>query len=466
MIFQWLLSTFSAGILSAGGSAVHTPGGGAPPPGEGPPENPPVEAPFNYYDGVLATIPECFRADHDLDNDVDNTDQALLMDQISGNVCVFRSPNNNPAVNPKEQWAMGPPAAFSWFPIGVWDQPTANIANLATMGFNTFVKMNDAGHAAWIAEIESEGVYAVPQWSRDAVTIPTLSAFIDSTQVIAWMPLTAEQPDDACVVPATFQTTYDGARTTDPHRPMLAIMGRELFHDSWDRGACDDQFTDYPLYMAAADFVAGALYPVSDCEPDSEVCDNLWYINEGPRKTDFYTRFRSYADTTGGVLPPYWAFIETKKRTAGGTQATIAQIESMVWMSLIYGARGIVYRCDDDTGDTDACHTDATMRAQLTTLNAEVNGLAQILNAGNVATNLDHPEAADVVWVKRRDPGNGQAYFLTASHSATSQSHTVFIGVPVGTVLEVVGESRTIVTDRGSFTDTYEAYESHIYRIQ
>jgi hypothetical protein len=92
MWLNFLLSTFSAGILSAGGSAVHVPGGGQPPTNPPDPENPPVEAPYNYYDTVLQTIPECFRADHDLDNDVDNTDQALLNGQINGLFCTFRSP--------------------------------------------------------------------------------------------------------------------------------------------------------------------------------------------------------------------------------------------------------------------------------------------------------------------------------------------------------------------------------------
>ena len=60
---------------------------------------------------------------------------------------------------------------------------------------------------------------------------------------------------------------------------------------------------------------------------------------------------------------------------------------------------------------------------------------------------------------------NGKAYYfvLNFSHSSTKRGAITLPGLPTGTVLTAVDESRTLTDKNGGIVDNFKPYQLHIY---
>jgi hypothetical protein len=107
------------------------------------------------------------------------------------------------------------------------------------------------------------------------------------------------------------------------------------------------------------------------------------------------------------------------------------------------------------------------MLAAVTAINRQINELAPVLNSPTVtnavkvnSSNADVPVAT---LVKRYE---GVTYLFTVGmrNGETSATFTL-AGITGEKSLEVIGENRTLIAKDGTFTDHFDPWEVHLYRL-
>lgn len=141
--------------------------------------------------------------------------------------------------------------------------------------------------------------------------------------------------------------------------------------------------------------------------------------------------------------------------TPGPTQA---QLKNLLWTHVIHGAKGITYfqyfctPTDNDISVLNTFKTQATALAPVflgPTITSPISVSAS--NGGRIDTLY-------------KTSGSSK-YIFSASIDGTN-SNTVTVTVPgmaIGTIISVYGESRNIASGDGSFVDTFNPLETHIY---
>jgi hypothetical protein len=158
---------------------------------------------------------------------------------------------------------------------------------------------------------------------------------------------------------------------------------------------------------------------------------------------------------------PVWNFVEL------GGGITPAQIRSAVYHSIIAGARGITYfnhqfggNCETQNILRDPCYP--KVRAAVKATNKQVTALARVLNAPFVSSHWMHSRVtkAMVKWYR------GHFYVFAGSARNGSSRGSFSIPCVGNATASVLGESRTIRVQRGSFSDSFaDGNAVHIYRI-
>jgi len=176
-------------------------------------------------------------------------------------------------------------------------------------------------------------------------------------------------------------------------------------------------------------------------------------------------RVRSLVSPAGSM--PIWAYVELGHPGTNGGQITPDQAAAAVWSSLIHGARGIVYfnhsfggSCQTQHLLRDSCY--GTMRARITTLNAQITRLAPVLNAPRVDGLTTVSGAVDTLtkW------SNGSLYVFAGNQTAASTTARISLPCVGNATITVLDENRTIPMSSGVFTDSFANDTSyHLYRI-
>jgi hypothetical protein len=348
----------------------------------------------------------------------------------------------------------------NFFPLAVWLQNPNNAAKYKAAGINTYVALWRGPTDEQLATLKSHGLYAI--CSQNAAGL----AHKDDPTIIAWMH--NDEPDNAQrirgekgygppILPSKIIEDYKKRKEADPSRPVLLNLGQGIAWDNYiGRGVRRNHPEDYPEYVQGCDIASFDIYPACHDHPD--IAGKLWYVPDG------VTRLKKWAGSERRV----WNCIECTHISNPDAKATPHQVKAEVWMSLIRGSQGIIYFVHQfkPTFIEAGLLADPEMLVGVTAINKQIRELASVLNSSTVtdAVTVESslPEVPIEALVKRH---NSHLYIFTAAMRPGTTTATFNITEPPGARLEVLGENRTLPIYDGKFTDTFQPWDVHLYRI-
>ena len=228
--------------------------------------------------------------------------------------------------------------------------------------------------------------------------------------------------------------------------------------DGWrGRGVRTNHPEDYPEYVKGSDIVSFDIYPV--VHRSDVVRGNLWYVARG------VTRLRRWTRDERVV----WNCIECTRIGNVNVKPTPEQVRSEVWMSLIHGSRGLIYFVHQFKPKfiEAALLADPEMLEAVTRLNRQIHELAPVLNSPTLADAVKVTSSNRVTPVHAMVKRHGGATYLFAVAMYKEPTKATFELRGVGNARgEVLDEARTIEVRAGRFTDTFAAYQTHLYRFR
>lgn len=350
----------------------------------------------------------------------------------------------------------------SFFPIAVLYQNPSNAAAYKAIGINLFVGVN----------LDQEKLDQLKK--ADMKVIAPLNKFglehLRDSTIYAWMQ--PDEPDNAqlrrgargyepCTDPAVIVKNYGEFKKKDPFRPVYLNLGMGVSNIGWyGRGECAGRYDMYKIskngYLKGCDIASFDIYPVNT--NDKVFKDKLWYV---PKGIDSLKVWSDYSK-------PVWCWIETT-RIAEDSQRkpTPSEVKAEVWMALIHGASGFGYFCHSfQPAFTEAgLLKDPVMTAAVKDINMQVSSLASELNSPNTtgyATVTSSNKEIPVDIMTKNYKGSDYIFSISMRKGKTTAE---FI-VKSGKKAEVIGENRSIKIKRGKFSDEFEAYSVHLYRIR
>ncbi len=356
------------------------------------------------------------------------------------------------------RFARGLPERPDFFPIAVWLQSTDNAARYRDIGINVYAGLWRGPTEAQLDALDAAGIRLVVGQS------PTALKFRDRPTIVGWMH--DDEPDNAQslgkekgygppIAPSKIIESYRAMKEADPDRPVLLNLGQGVAWDGWyGRGERTNHPEDYPEYVKGCDVASFDIYPACHDHPD--VSGKLWYVPLGVE------RLRKWAGDR-----PVWTCIETTGINNERRKATPAEIRAEVWMALIKGARGILYFAHQfkPTFIEAGLLADPDVAREVAAINARIHDLAPVLNA---------PDVPDAVRVETDDPAavatlakrlDGVTYVFAASLREGARSATFHLSDPAAAKVEVLDESRTLEAPAGAWTDRFDGYQVHLYRV-
>ncbi len=359
-------------------------------------------------------------------------------------------------------FSRGIPRDDSFFPVAVWLQSTSNAEKYRDIGINTYVALWRGPTEEQLDALDRAGMRVVCGQSERALR------FVERPTIVAWMH--GDEPDNAQslpngrgygppILPSKIVEGYRKIREADPTRPVLLNLGQGVAWDGWQgRGVRTNHPEDYREYLEGCDIASFDIYPAS--HDRAEIAGKLWYVPLGVDRLREWTEDRK----------PVWACIETTRISNEQTASTPAQVRSEVWMALIHGAKGIIYFCHEfkprfiEAG----LLADAAMAREVAAINGRIKELAPVLNSPDVVdvatVGSSNAEAPIDLMVKRKD-GVSYVFAVSMREGATTGRFSLK-GAEGGKEVEVLGENRTVALENGSWTDAFEGYQVHLYRVR
>lgn len=366
------------------------------------------------------------------------------------------------SASPYSRWPRGPSTNAAHFPIAVWLQSPANAKRYAAAGFNTYVGLWQGPTEEQLAALKSAGMKVICEQNA------TGRRHEDDSTIIGWMH--GDEPDNAQalgsgggygppVPPAEIVRDYERIQQADPSRPILLNLGQGVAWDGWHgRGTRTNHPEDYPEYVRGGDIISFDIYPVSHDQP--EIAGRLWYVAQGVDRLVKWTAGRKII----------WDCIECTRINHPTRKPTAAEVRSLVWMSLIHGAQGLIYFVHEwqPRFNEAALLDDPPLLAAVTAINRQVTRLAPVLNRpstpGAITVSVTDSGAPVALMVKSDGP---TTYVFAVGMRDTTAEATFRLptGPAPGVGVEVVDENRRLTITEGSFRDHFQPWEVHLYRI-
>jgi hypothetical protein len=280
-----------------------------------------------------------------------------------------------------------------------------------------------------------------------------------------------DEPDGRNISPAQNQTANDGLRAADPTRPVYQNFTKGIYPGNWTTDA------DKRAWCASADIVSLDFYASTD----------PWESPNGHLGPFHYGRA---VDAIHQYCPgkPALAFMETSQPFNSSNRIYPWELEAGIWNQIVHGASGIEYFVHDfytaDGGSN--LWTDAVAKPvadRMTAVDQAVTSFAAQLNSPTVSGISATGQNGVPVSTLGKDDG-GKLWLLAqadgdpahALSNTTPMTATITLpsAVAPGTVLDVVGEGRTVTANAGGqIVDTFGTktesgktfgYQEHIYR--
>ena len=230
-------------------------------------------------------------------------------------------------------------------------------------------------------------------------------------------------------------------------------FGQGVADPTWfGRGSCTGDMEYYSKAVKGSDILTFDIYPAAS--PRSNIKGKLEYIGRG---LDLLMECATHDQTV-------WAEIETT-RIYSDTMVTPAQLRAEVWMSLIHGAKGIVYFVHEWSGGfrDDGIFRHPEIVAAVTDVNRAIGALAPVINSPNVES-LNVTGGAGISTMLK---WQGSTLYLFAVNERPSGTVVQFKLPKFNKTMQatVLDEERSVAVSNGVFSDTFGGYGVHIYRI-
>ncbi len=286
--------------------------------------------------------------------------------------------------------------------------------------------------------------------------------------IVGWMH--GDEPDNAQplpdrrgygppIPPAKIVADYKRLVAADPTRPVLLNLGQGVAWDAWHgRGVRTNHPEDYPEYVKGADIVSFDIYPVVHRHPD--VAGRLWYVPYG------ITRLRKWTGDSKIV----WNCVECSRIGNPNVKPTGQQVKAEVWMSIVFGSRGLIYFVHQfkPSFNEASLLADSELLQAVTRINRQIQSLAAVINSPPVADAGTVSSSNKLVPVRMsvRRYG-GQTYvFAVSMYRKDTVANFTLRGVPGRRRVDVLGEGRYLYSSEGRFSDNFAPYDVHLYRIE
>lgn len=340
-----------------------------------------------------------------------------------------------------------------------------NASRFAGIGVNTYYGMVQGEiTAANMQLVKNAGIGVYTNSQSQAL------ALSDTSMFAGW--IHPDEPDNAqqtptcsgdcpCTDPQVIINAYNSFKAADSVRPVAINVGRCLGNPSNpDRGSVCSTASrnpgDYPKYFSGANVISNDIYPVNN---NGSV---MTYIADAVDKMILY---KSQAGAPAGTTPTYiMQGIETTQIQSTQGKPTPAQTKLETWLAIIHGATGIYYFVHIITPSfiEAGIFNDPAMVSQVTATNSRIQGLASVINSASVAGNSVASGSRIDFCVKNT---GGHKYLFACNPLSTPTSATFTIpGLGAGTAT-VLDESRTVGFAANQLTDSFAAYDVHLYQL-
>ncbi len=364
------------------------------------------------------------------------------------------------APNPAGLWTKGFVASDKEFPIAVWLQNPNNAERFKAAGINLYVGLYRGPTEEQLATLSRAGMRVI--CSQNARSL----AFTNNPIIVGWMH--GDEPDNAQslgqgkgygppILPEVIVRSYERIRANDPSRPVLLNLGQGVAYDNYiGRGVRRRHLEDYPEYIKGCDIASFDIYPV--VHETAEVTGKLEFVAKGVERLREWSRDEKIV----------WNCIECTRISNVERKATPEQVRSEVWMSLIHGSRGIIYFVHQfkPVFREAALLDDAEMVRGVTGINQQIQELAPVLAAPTVTNVVTVQSASDVpVATMVKKHANATYVFAVAMRNQATKGTFKFAGGSRDAKVEVLGESRTVAMRSAEFSDEFQPYGVHLYRV-
>jgi len=331
------------------------------------------------------------------------------------------------------QFPLGPSPSQDYFMRAVWLQSPRNAGLFEAVGVNQYV-----GLWRGTVEVGRDGGPVLPllrQYNmrvfgdrESALAGPDAAKHLSDPIIDAWAQV--DEPDNAqslpaggygdCIDPSAVISRYKANKAADPNRPVYLGVGQGTGYNAdscyYGRGStccsAPRNFNDYPLYIQGGDILASDVYPENDAHP-------MWWVS---RTTD---RLRYWSDYKKPVLQDIELVNFNNKSSVTLTPAEVA---AEVWMTIIHGARGLMYFVHQfapaEEEDSILHPEHADVKAAVAAADMQVAALARVLNTPSVGNGVtvtsSSAHAAINVLLKRY----GGCTFLLATNDGLPQNQT------------------------------------------
>jgi len=382
------------------------------------------------------------------------------------------------------------------FTFGVWLQcPTrtrngqTNAVNYKNIGINTFVGLYNWPSESWAYSgynllqakaLQASGQVAYAGGDAAAVAWNTANPGYASTFVGYMLGDEADMNKgnpDATLAAASQPTAWLAAGNAliaaDPGRQRYANFGKGFALDPWNGyRASTTQAADFAAYVSPTTVFSSDLYGITD--PYEALSNHgIWAYGRAVDNN------RKYAGNR-----PVWGFVEASAPFSASLYASGAgnfisrrmlpqYIAPAVWEIVVHGGSGVVYFAHDFSSGAveDGMLAESGMPAAVSAVNAAVASYAAVLATPSIAGATALSSGAVPVTLLVKKHGGSTYVFAMGDGNAANylgQAVNAQISVPgavAGSVVQVLGEGRSITLGGSGFSDHFNAYELHIYKF-
>ena len=363
--------------------------------------------------------------------------------------------------NPYASWEHGPSPDPAYFPLAVWLQAPQNAPRYKAAGINVYVGLWKGPTEEQLSALQQAGMQVVCHQNEIGL------AHKDDDLIIAWMH--GDEPDNAQslgpgkgygppIAPQKIIDDYQKIRAADPSRPVLLNLGQGVAWDGWHgRGVRTNHPEDYPDYVKGCDIASFDIYPAVHRKP--EVAGNLWFVPHG------VDRLRRWSEDRKVV----WNCIECTRISNTEVKPTPHQVKAEVWMSLIHGSMGLIYFVHQfqpkfiEAG----LLADPEMLDAVTAINRQIHELAPVLNSPSLpdVASVSSSVAETPIDIMVKQHQGATFIFAVAMRDSVTRGTFELKGLGDKARVEVLGEDRALTAQDGRFTDEFEGYGVHLYKI-
>ena len=349
----------------------------------------------------------------------------------------------------------------AFFPIGVWLQSPNNATRFKKLGINFYAGLWNGPTDRQLHDLKQADMAVICDQNDLALNNPYKNT------ILGW--LQQDEPDNSQtgtipflytppILPTIIQEHYLKMKKRDPRRLILLNLGQGVAWDGWQgRGVRTNHPEDYAEYVKGGDIISFDIYPST--HPNPAVRGRLEFVAQGVQRLKFLSTPQQRV----------WAVIGASRINDPDTKPAPLQVRSQVWMSIIHGARGIVYFVHQFKPRfvEAAVFEDPEMMREMTQLNVLIQSLAVVLNSPDTndikkltSTFPDVPVAA----VTKRHESFLYLLSVDLRNKETTERFEFNHPLP-DQEAEVLGENRKITIRDRILEDHYGPYEPHIYRI-